>query len=157
MKNYFYIDRNGQQSGPISEDSLKQHGVVADTLVWCVGMSEWKKANEIAELKYLFTTPPSYNETTQTPPPINSSDEQCPDNYLVWAILSTVLCCWPFGIPAIVNATKVEKLWNLGNKTEAKQRSEKAKKWSLVSLGCAVGFVVLYVLFFIIMIIFEEL
>ena len=53
MKNYFYIDRNGQQSGPISEDSLKQHGVVADTLVWCVGMSEWKKANEIAELKYL--------------------------------------------------------------------------------------------------------
>lgn len=135
MKNYFYIDKNGQQAGPVSEDSLKQHGVVADTLVWCEGMSEWKKANEIAELKYLFATPPSYKEINQTPSAVNTNDEQCPDNYLVWAILSTILCCWPLGIPAIVNATKVEKLWNLGNKTEAKQRSEKAKMWCFISLG----------------------
>lgn len=157
MKNYFYIDKNGQQTGPVSEDSLKQHGVNANTLVWCEGMSEWKKANEIAELKYLFTTPPSYEETTQTPPSINTNDEQCPDDYLIWAILSTVLCCWPFGIPAIVNATKVEKLWNLGNKTEAKQRSEKAKKWSIVSCCCGVGVVILYVLFIIIMVLCGEL
>lgn len=135
MKNYFYIDKNGQQSGPVSEDLLKQHGVTASTSVWCEGMSEWKKANEITELKYLFTTPPSYNEISQTPPPVNSNDEQCPDNYLVWAILSTILCCWPLGIPAIVNATKVEKLWNEGNKEEAKQKSEKTKIWCFIALG----------------------
>lgn len=66
---------------------------------------------------------------------MNSNDEQCPDNYLVWAILSTILCCWPLGIPAIVNATKVEKLWNEGNKEEAKQKSEKTKIWCFIALG----------------------
>lgn len=145
MKNYFYIDKSGQQSGPVSEDLLKQHGVTADTLVWSEGMSEWKKAIEIEDLKYLFTTPPLNNCNNQTIPPV-SNNEQCPDDYLVWAILSTILCCWPLGIPAIVNATKVEKLWYKGNKEEAIQRSKKAKKWCFVSLGGAVSCVVIYVI-----------
>ena len=125
MKNYFYIDKNGQQSGPVSEDLLKQHGVTASTSVWCEGMSEWKKANEITELKYLFTTPPSYNEISQTPPPVNSNDEQCPDNYLVWAILSTILCCWPLGIPAIEMR---QKLKSYGMKVTKKKRSKNRRK-----------------------------
>ena len=37
-----------------------------------------------------------------------------PDNYLVWAILSTVFCCLPLGIVAIVKASKVDALWAQG-------------------------------------------
>lgn len=156
MKNYFYIDQNGQQSGPVSENLLKQHGVIADTLVWCEGMSEWKKAIEIDDLKYLFSTPPLNNVNNQTVPPV-SDNEQCPDDYLVWAILSTILCCWPLGIPAIVNAAKVEKLWNLGDKTGAKQKSKKAKMWCFISFGGAVSFVVIYVIIIVILALCGEL
>ena len=39
---------------------------------------------------------------------------QKPDNNLVWAILSTVLCCMPLGIVAIIKATSVDTLWTAG-------------------------------------------
>ncbi len=53
---------------------------------------------------------------------------QKPDNYLVWAILSTLLCCLPFGIVAIVKSSKVDSLWYAGNHAEAIQASNDAKK-----------------------------
>lgn len=62
-----------------------------------------------------------------------------PDNYMVWAILSTVLCCVPFGIPAIVYASKVNGLWDQHKYSEAKNASDKAKMWTLITVGC--GFV----------------
>ena len=58
---------------------------------------------------------------------------QKPDNYLVWAILSTLLCCLPFGIVAIVKSSKVDTLWYAGNHVEAIQASNDAKKWSIIS------------------------
>lgn len=42
-----------------------------------------------------------------------------PDNCLVWAILTTVLCCLPFGIVSIVYASKVDSEWALGHYDEA--------------------------------------
>ena len=66
-----------------------------------------------------------------------------PDNYLVWAILSTILCCslfsLPFGIISIVNATKVESAWNAGNYAEAQKASENAKKFAIIC--AAVGLI----------------
>ena len=42
-----------------------------------------------------------------------------PDNFLPWAIVSTVLCCLPFGIVAIVYASKVDTLWYAQKQAEA--------------------------------------
>ncbi|MGE0732611.1 MAG: CD225/dispanin family protein [Acidimicrobiia bacterium] len=56
-----------------------------------------------------------------------------PDNYLVWSILATILCCWPFGIPAIVNAAGVDAAWNRGDVAEAQRKSEAAKKWTIIA------------------------
>ena len=74
---------------------------------------------------------------------------QKPDNYLVWAILSTLLCCLPFGIVAIVKSSKVDTLWYAGNHAEAIQASNDAKKWSIISavVGLVGGllYVILYV------------
>src|ERR1700743_3332843 len=53
-----------------------------------------------------------------------------PDNYLVWAILVTVLCCLPFGIVSIVYSTKVSGLGTQGRFAEAQAASENAKKWA---------------------------
>jgi Interferon-induced transmembrane protein len=56
-----------------------------------------------------------------------------PDNYLVWAILTTVLCCLPFGIVSIVYSTKVSGLWSQGRYAEAQAASESAKKWAIIA------------------------
>lgn len=69
-----------------------------------------------------------------------------PDSNLVWAILTTILCCWPFGIPAIVNAAKVDRYWIAGYREEAYEAANKAKKWSIVSACVAVCFWVLYLI-----------
>ena len=60
-----------------------------------------------------------------------------PDNYLVWAILCTVLCCIPFGIVSIVYATRVSGLWAEGRYAEAQTASDNAKKWAII--GAVVG------------------
>lgn len=79
----------------------------------------------------------------------NNTPMTQPDNYLVWTILATVMCCWPLGIPAIINASKVEKLWAQGDYQGAKDASDKAKKFSIYSAVAAVVFWALYLLFFV--------
>ena len=37
-----------------------------------------------------------------------------PDSGMVWAVLTTLFCCLPFGIVAIVYASKVNNLWMMG-------------------------------------------
>ena len=73
--------------------------------------------------------------------PYGPQMSQKPDNYLVWAILSTVLCCLPFGIVSIVKSSKVDSLWFNGNHAEAIQASNDAKKWAIISAvaGLAAG------------------
>ncbi len=69
---------------------------------------------------------------------------QKPDNALVWAILSTVLCCLPFGIVAIVKATQVDTLWAAGNYDAACQAASDARKWCWISAGTAIAVWVIY-------------
>src|SRR5882757_1770522 len=77
--------------------------------------------------------------------------QPAPDNYLVWAILCTVLCCLPFGIVSIVYSTKVSGLWAQGQYGEAQAAAANAKKWAII--GAIVGpivsviFVVIYIAF----------
>lgn len=56
-------------------------------------------------------------------------------NYLVPAILCTVFCCLPCGIPAIVFAAQVNAKLSAGDMEGAAEASKKAKIWCLVALG----------------------
>jgi Interferon-induced transmembrane protein len=72
-----------------------------------------------------------------------------PDNYLVWAILCTVMCCLPFGIVSIVYSTKVSGLWTQGRYAEAQAAANNAKKWAIIgAIVGAVGAVIGVVLYF---------
>ncbi|MBX6390225.1 MAG: CD225/dispanin family protein [Frankia sp.] len=64
---------------------------------------------------------------SNTPPPA-----QIP-NYLWQSIVVTVLCCIPFGIVAIVNATRVQPRQLLGDIPGALAASQRAKTWCIVS------------------------
>jgi hypothetical protein len=74
-----------------------------------------------------------------------------PDNNLVWAILSTVLCCLPLGIVSIVKSTQVSGLWARGQYAEAQKAADDAKKFAIWS---AIAWAVLVVLYLIIFVVF---
>lgn len=86
--------------------------------------------------------------TDQFPPPANAAPAgPKPDNYLVWAILSTLFCCLPLGVASIVFAAQVDGKYNSGDYSGALESSEKAKKFATWSAIAAVILVVLYILF----------
>ncbi|MBN1863776.1 MAG: CD225/dispanin family protein [Victivallales bacterium] len=65
-----------------------------------------------------------------------------PPNYLAFAIVTTILCCWPLGIPAIIFACQVNGKHESGDHEGAMQASKKAKLFSILAL-CGGGLIVL--------------
>lgn len=65
-------------------------------------------------------------------------------NYLVFAILATVLCCLPAGIPAIVYAAQVNGKLQMGDIAGAQLASKNAKMWCLISAGLGLGVGLIY-------------
>ncbi|MHB8273686.1 MAG: CD225/dispanin family protein [Dermatophilaceae bacterium] len=85
-----------------------------------------------------------YGSTPPPPPPSPygavGAQGTPPPNYLVWAILSTVLCCLPLGVASIVFSTQVNSKWAMGDVAGAQDASEKAKKFAM--WGAIVGVIV---------------
>lgn len=74
-------------------------------------------------------------------------------NYLVFAVLTTVLCCLPAGIPAIIYAAQVNSKLLAGDLAGAQAASNNAKLWcwiafglGLVTVGISVAFMMLGVI-----------
>lgn len=56
---------------------------------------------------------------------------EIPPAYLAWAIVSTVLCCIPLGVPAIVFSTKTRQAIKMGDLEKAKKMSERTQ-WFII-------------------------
>ncbi len=67
-----------------------------------------------------------------------------PPNYLVWAILTTILCCLPFGIVSIVYAAQVNSKWTAGDYEGAQLSSKNAKIWAWVAFGVGLAAVLIW-------------
>ena len=72
-----------------------------------------------------------------------------PDINMLWAILSTLFCCLPLGIVAIINAAKVDGLYRSGDYSGAQEAANNAKKYALYGLVIGIIWIVIY--FFILM------
>ena len=60
-----------------------------------------------------------------------------PENNLILAIFTTICCCLPIGIYAIIKANDVNNLYVMGRYQEAQLAAAEAKKWSII--GIVVG------------------
>ncbi|MFM1560016.1 MAG: CD225/dispanin family protein [Roseibacillus sp.] len=160
----WYYAKHGKQEGPVDLATLQgmlNSGQVAPTdLVWHERMDEWTAAQEVPELnpqpvQPLAPTmvPPGGTQIPQAGIPQVGMQQpmhapvahQHIPNYLVPAILVTIFCCWPFGIPAIVFAAKVDGMVSRGDIAGALDSSNKAKTWAWVSFGSGLVFVALYI------------
>ena len=54
----FYIHKDDQQQGPFTIDELKDLKITRETMVWFEGADDWKKAEEIEELKEIIKSIP---------------------------------------------------------------------------------------------------
>ena len=79
------------------------------------------------------------------PSPSGGNQEFIP-NHLVWAILSTLFCCLPFGIVSIVYASQVDGKRAAGDIAGAREASAKAKFWAMLSAGLALVPLALYLI-----------
>ena len=70
-----------------------------------------------------------------------------PENYLVWAILATVMCCIPLGIVAIIKSSKVNELWARGDAFGAHKAANDAKKYAIWSAVIVPVIVIAFYLF----------
>ncbi len=71
-------------------------------------------------------------------------------NYLVFAILATVFCCLPAGIPGIIYAAQVNTKLQAGDYAGAVIASNNAKTWCWVSFGIGLGTIAIYMLLMIV-------
>lgn len=163
MNNFFYLDNNKQQRGPISPDRFAEYGVTPDSYVWRQGMDEWMRAADVPELKGLFAPRNPFAADDNRPNPYARNNEyndngtpsygerrnswqggtnygsqncryQQPSSYLWLAIMSTICCCLPFGIVAIIKSSQVSTLYAQGRYDEAFIASEDAKKWAIIAI-----------------------
>ena len=150
MNSYYYLDAANQQQGPLDGNLLPSKGVTAQTHVWANGMAEWTPAGQVAELQPLFAAQPAAapaQPAYQQPAQPAAGAPAKPDNYLVWAILTTICCCLITGIVSIVYSTKVDGLYAAGQYAEAQAAAKSAKTWAIV--GAILGGIVylIYVIY----------
>jgi hypothetical protein len=133
--NWFYSE-GGAQKGPVDDAafrSLVTNGTIRpDTLVWREGMADWKPLSVAEPSLAPQVVPPAPGAAPAPGAPIQPGTVP---NHLVGAILSTLCCCMPFGIVAIVYAAKVNGLLAGGDLAGAKEASKNANTWMWVSFG----------------------
>lgn len=87
-------------------------------------------------------TPQNTATAVQNPAPAFQSPQQAfnnppegkmPPSYLIWSVLSTVLCCLPAGIVAIIFSSQVSSKFYSGDIDGANRASERAQIWIIVS------------------------
>ena len=150
----YFIDRSGTRLGPYSlEDARRffaQGLLVESDLAWCEGMPNWLPLPQVLgggrrDPPPPPPPPPLAQAATRGRPGLTAgygpSDK--PKTYMVEAIFVTLLCCLPFGIPAIVFASQVDSKFNSGDFQGAQRASDNAKKWYHISL--IVGLVVIVI------------
>jgi hypothetical protein len=163
--NWHYA-KGGERHGPVSFATLRSMivtGEVAQTdLVWREGMADWLPAGEVSEISGEDSessassasssggdvVPKVGGESVRGVGPV--AHERIP-NYLLQSILVTLLCgcfSWPFGIPAIVFASKVDGFVARGDISGAIDASRKAKTWMWIALGIGILSNVLAAVFF---------
>jgi hypothetical protein len=151
MSQFYYLNQNNVQCGPVEAANLPAYGVTVNTMVWQSGMANWQPAGQVSELQNIFTQPP---QPPQSPIPPNYAAGGVrpikPDNNMVFAVLTTLFCCLPLGIYSIVLASKVNGLYESGKYQEAQHSADEAKKWAIIAAVISVLFWVILVFIYMI-------
>ena len=164
MEKYYYLTPQNEQMGTVDANQLVALGVNANTLVWTQGMSQWAPAGQVQELKPFFApapaaapAPPAYVAQPAPQPAVYIQNSPSgtsqpampkPGNNMVLAVLSTLFCCLPLGIVAIIYASKVDNLYLAGDYAGALSASKTARNWAIAGAVGAIVISIIYLLIY---------
>lgn len=136
--------------GPVAEDQLRQWisegRADGQTLAQAEGSTDWKPLASFPEFAALFpATAPAPSAGPRPAQPAWNAPAAKPDipTYLPHAIIVTLCCCLPLGIPAIVYAAQVGSKLAAGDIVGARAASDNARKWFWIAF--AVGLVLVLI------------
>jgi len=92
----------------------------------------------------------------EAPPPATNLPPEVIPNYLWQAIVSTVCCCWPLGIPAIVYAAQVNGKVVQGDLAGARQSSRNARLWCWIAFGSGIVVGLVYGVFMLVTVLMQN-
>jgi hypothetical protein len=143
------IGGDGKEYGPVTAEQLRQWiaegRVNHQTLAQAEGDTQWKPLGQYPE----FGAASAAGGTPPPPmplPPVAGQPQPHVANYLVPAILSTICCCLPFGIVAIVFAAQVNAKLQAGDIQGARRSSANARTWCWLALLCGLIFSAIWLL-----------
>lgn len=127
MKQYYIINAQQEKEGPFTLEDLKVVELTPETYIWTEGMADWQPLKDLPELYALLSQsiPPTFRpkstESVEEKPQEEASKEEplkekkkvvppMPDTNLALAIFSTICCCLPLGIVAIIYSNKVSTI-----------------------------------------------
>jgi len=167
----WYYSNEGQRSGPVTTEEIRSlivRGVInPSTLLWNQNMANWAPLPQVAE----FAPPPAAptpSASVAPPPPAVSTPAPAPatippspaapvatgagvppgapnaGGLLAFAIVTTVFCCLPLGIPAIVFAAQINAKVAAGDMAGAWDSARKAKLFAWIAVACGLLGMVIY-------------
>ncbi len=147
----YHVGRAGQQLGTFTETAIREKlssgEFKTDDLGWTEGMAEWSPLGTLFPPRY---APPMSPGAETAPPPIFQPHSATtlgpkPGNNLVVAILVTLFCCLPLGIPSIIFAAQVDSKYASGDYAGAVDAARKSKTWMWWSVGVGLFFQIGYI------------
>ena len=103
--------------------------------------------NQPAPPPFAAQPQPYYQQAPAQAPqgPVRDEDKVMPPSYLLWAILSCIVCCVPTGIVAIIYSSSVSTKYFSRDYEGARRASRLAQIWIIVSIVAGIIFGALYV------------
>lgn len=158
----YWLMKDGVRLGPMTFAELVRNVDTPSAPVWREGLPDWCAAETVPELAGLFRMAPPqqqpqyqqpqqpyqqplYQQPAATPRPVFAAtptpgpqqpEAPMPNTYLVWSIVTLVLCCVPTGIVAIIYSSKVSSRWTAGDYDGARSASDNAALWIIISIVC---------------------
>jgi hypothetical protein len=131
-----------KEYGPVSAEQVRQWiaegRANSQTFVQGPESTEWKPLGLFPEFAGAFAAAPSTMPGVSPAVPQGGAPPAKVPNYLVQAILVTLCCCLPLGIPAIIFAAQVNSKLALGDMAGALEASRKAKMWCWIAFAVGI-------------------
>lgn len=147
MAEYYVISPNGEKYGPADIALLKewaaQGRIQRSTTIEDAVTGNQYPASMIVDFQVIAPPPLNY----QTPAAQPRQERYIhTENHLTKAIISTLCCCLPLGVVAIVYATQVEGHSRRGDVSSAQDAADKASAWANWSIGLTIAWILFYVI-----------
>lgn len=160
---YYYVDSDGATKGPFPLNYFKTNHINGHSWIWHEGLPQWIEAHTIPSLRQYMRNDipvsfsakkgvidfekermhiPSKDILPQTELDVLRS--RVPKTWLIEAILITIFCCIPFGVVAIVYASRVAPFWRRGLYGESIAASNKAGMWVKITVTITIIMWILY-------------